>query len=87
MKKALVIIAVVLVLIGLVIGLNTVEYTVDTIGEDFVLMTVDGNENYTVEFEKTEQNIKIGDKFYGIHKVPFFTVIWGYNGDYVPDER
>ena len=87
MKKAVIIILTIIVLIGVVIGLNTVEYTVDTIGDGFVLMTVDGNEDYTVEFEKTEQDIKVGDKFYGIHKVPFLTVIWGYDGNYVPDER
>ena len=35
------------------------NFEVDTIGEDFVLMTVDGNEDYTVEFEKIEQKIKV----------------------------
>ena len=49
-------------------------------------MIMDDNEYATVEFERTEQPIKVGDEFTGLYNLAFGIVeVYGYDGECIDE--
>ena len=73
-------------LIVVLLTTEKVEYTVTDVYDNSVFMIMDDKEYATVEFERTEQPVKVGDKFTGVYNLTLGIVdAYGYDGECIEE--